>query len=1258
MLPATVVRHDVSRLTEEDIYLFAEGTHTRIYEKLGSHPMTVDGVAGTYFAVWAPETEHVSVVGDFNAWAREAHPLARRGNSGIWEGFVPGIGHGAVYKYCIVSRFRGYVVEKADPFALRQEIPPRTASVVWQATPPASEPGLKKAGTRRRRPTASDKPVSIYEVHLGSFRRVAGEENRPLTYRELAVELPEYVSRMGFTHVEMMPVMEHPFGGSWGYQITGYFAPSSRYGDPEDFLFLVRALQEAGIGVILDWVPSHFPSDEHGLGYFDGTYLYEHADPRKGYHPDWKSLIFNYGRNEVLSFLLSNAHFWLDRYGVDSLRVDAVASMLYLDYSRKHGEWIPNRYGGRENLEAIDFLRRLNESISRAFPDASTIAEESTSWPMVSRPTYVGGLGFQYKWDMGWMNDTLKYMSSDPVFRKYVHNQLTFRMMYAFSESFVLPLSHDEVVHGKGSLIGKMPGDEWQKFANLRLLYAYMWSQPGKKLLFMGGEIAQKREWSHDAGLDWHLLEEGPHHIGIKRFVQAMNHLYCEKPAMHELDTSPEGFQWIDCNDADHSVVVFYRRARSTDTLVLVAFNFTPVPRPRYRVGLPRGGRWKEILSSDATEFGGSGVGGGGDFLAETVKWHERAHSAEISVPPLGAVFFMHEGLAVSERPLGAVCLADERVRFRLWAPSAPSVSLVLLAREGAAARRIALSAEEGGYHQAVVDGVAVGARYHYDLGDGVMRPDPASRLQPEGVFGPSEVVANLSEQTPGFSGRPLAEYVIYEVHIGTFTKEGTFDAAIERLPELRELGITAIEIMPVSAFPGERNWGYDGVYPFAVQASYGGPLGLRRFVDACHAEGLSVVLDVVYNHLGPEGAYVADFAPYFSALHRTHWGTALNFDGPHSDDVRKFFLESALYVVTQLGIDALRLDAVNAIVDLSARPFLAELGEALQRRASELGRPIHLIAESDENDPRLLSPVESGGMGLDGMWNDDFHYALSALVTDERAGYLQDFGSVEKLGKVLVANFAFTGEHSAFRKRRRGRSAAHIEPHRFVVCGQNHDQIGNRPAGDRLSTRIPHAKQKLVAAVLLTSPFLPLLFMGEEYGETAPFPYFTSFHDSMLAEAVRRGRRADLEGKGLSGEPLDPEDAATFHSAVLHWRLREEKGHQGLLTLHRELLRLRRENPALRPSAGREVVTYEDERVLFLRRTEGKHEAFVVYHFGQNPATITLTLPAGVYQRVLDTAEARFDGPGPRMPEQIQSMGTTRVTLSPSEAAIYSRIS
>ncbi len=630
------VSSEVTLLTEDDLYLFNEGSHFRLYEKLGAHPLTVKNHSGTYFAVWAPDAKQVSVVGDFNGWDRASHPLRPQGQSGIWEGFVPGVGKGALYKYHIASRYKGYKANKADPFATYNEIPPKTASVVWDI-----EYTWGDQAWMEKRPghNGLDDPVAIYEVPLGSWKRVPNERNRSLSYRELAEQLAEYVQQMGFTHVEFLPVMEHPFFGSWGYQTTGYFAPTSRYGTPQDFMYLIDCLHQHGIGVILDWVPSHFPSDEHGLGFFDGTHLYEHADPNKGFHPDWKSYIFNYGRSEVQSFLVSNALFWLEKYHADGLRVDAVASMLYLDYSRKEGEWTPNKYGGRENLEAIAFLRKLNEEVYKNYPDVQMIAEESTAWPIVSRPTYLGGLGFGMKWDMGWMHDTLQYMSRDPIYRKYHHNNLTFRMLYAFTENFVLPLSHDEVVYGKGSLLGKMPGDDWQKFANLRLLLGYMYTQPGKKLLFMGAELGQWQEWDHDGSPDWHFLEH-QRHAEVKKWVQALNRLYRNEPALYELDCDPAGFEWIDANDALQSVISFIRKGKSTDDILLLICNFTPMPYFNYRVGVPRGGFWKELLNSDAKEYGGSGQGNPTRVEALKISTHGRPYSLEITLPPLAVACF------------------------------------------------------------------------------------------------------------------------------------------------------------------------------------------------------------------------------------------------------------------------------------------------------------------------------------------------------------------------------------------------------------------------------------------------------------------------------------------------------------------------------------------------------------------------------------------------------------------------------------------
>ncbi|MDR7606958.1 MAG: 1,4-alpha-glucan branching protein GlgB [Armatimonadota bacterium] len=620
-------------ISELDLYLFREGTHTRLYEKLGAHPEE----EATRFAVWAPNAAAVRVMGDFNGWDPDSDPLEPLGDSGIWVGLVRSARPGHRYKYRAVPRGGGPPLDKADPFAFWSEPPPGNASVVWDLAYAWADGAWMAERTRRN---ALDAPLSVYEVHLGSWRR--RDDGRHLTYRELAPRLAEYVREQGFTHVEFLPVMEHPFYGSWGYHVTGYFAPTCRYGTPQEFMELVDTLHQYGVGVFLDWVPSHFATDPHGLARFDGTALYEHPDPRRGWHPDWGSAIFDYGRPEVRSFLLSSAHFWLDRYHADGLRVDAVASMLYLDYSRREGEWLPNEYGGRENLDAIRFLRQLNESVYRDFPGVQTVAEESTAWPMVSRPTSAGGLGFGLKWDMGWMHDTLRYLSRDPVYRKYHHQELTFRMLYAFSENFLLPLSHDEVVHGKRSLLEKMPGDDWQKFANLRLLLGYQYAQPGKKLLFMGGEVGQRREWDHEGSVDWHLLAD-PRHAGIQRWVRDLNRLYRTEPALHELDCEPGGFEWIDPDDRESSVLSFLRRGRGSRPVAVVC-NFTPVPRQDYRVGVPEPGRWEEVLNSDAREYGGSGWGNFGGVQAEPVARHGRPYSLRLVLPPLAVVFLRWEG--------------------------------------------------------------------------------------------------------------------------------------------------------------------------------------------------------------------------------------------------------------------------------------------------------------------------------------------------------------------------------------------------------------------------------------------------------------------------------------------------------------------------------------------------------------------------------------------------------------------------------------
>ena len=639
-----VVRHDVSLFGADDLHLFNEGTHYRLYDKLGARLMQCDGAPGTYFSVWAPNAESVYAIGDFNGWDHQAHPLQQNGQSGIWEGFIPDVGKGAIYKFHIVSRYDGHRVDKADPFARLAETPPKTGSVVWDDDYAWGDADWMR---ERRQRNALDAPMSIYEMHLGSWMRATETDERPLTYRELAPKLTDYLRRAEFTHVEFLPVTEHPFYGSWGYQTTGYFAPTSRYGSPQDFMYLIDQLHQAGIGVILDWVPSHFPSDEHGLAYFDGTHLFEHSDPRQGYHPEWNSYIFNYGRHEVRSFLISSALFWLDNYHIDGLRVDAVASMLYLDYARQEGEWIPNRHGGRENLEAVAFLKQFNTAVYEQFPDVQTIAEESTSWPKVSRPVYDDGLGFGMKWDMGWMHDTLGYMAQDPVHRKYDHNELTFRMTYAYSENFVLPLSHDEVVYGKGSLLRKMPGDDWQKFANLRLLLGYMYAQPGKKLLFMGAELGQWDEWYHETSLDWKLLEE-PRHQGMQRWVEELNRLYRSEPALYEIDTDWSGFEWLDVNNAELSVVSLLRKGKQASDTVLVILNFTPVVRRNYRAGVPTGGMWRELLNSDARQYGGSHQGNLGNVETAPIPSHGHYHSLTLTLPPLSALFFKHSGEATA----------------------------------------------------------------------------------------------------------------------------------------------------------------------------------------------------------------------------------------------------------------------------------------------------------------------------------------------------------------------------------------------------------------------------------------------------------------------------------------------------------------------------------------------------------------------------------------------------------------------------------
>ena len=625
-----------SALGEMDLHLFREGNHFRVYNCLGAHLTAIEGVNGVHFAVWAPNAKAISLIGSFNGWDGRQHNLKRTSESGIWELFVPNIGAGALYKFRVTDQ-AGNQVDKSDPYGFQSEVPPRTASIVCDLT--AFQWSDQAWLEQREKNKSLDKPISVYEVHLGSWRQNEGDGPGWMNYRELAHQLVDYCTEMGFTHLELMPVSEHPFTGSWGYQTVGYFAATSRYGTPEDLMYFIDYCHMHGLGVIIDWVPAHFPKDGHGLAKFDGTHLYEHADPKQGYHPDWDTLIFNYGRSEVRNFLISNAMFWFEKYHIDGIRVDAVASMLYLDYSRKEGEWVPNRFGGRENLEAIEFLKTMNEQVHGAFPGTLTIAEESTAWGGVSRPTYCGGLGFSIKWNMGWMNDTLRYFRNDPIHRKFHHDELTFSLIYAFSENFMLPFSHDEVVHGKGALLDQMPGDLWQKFANLRLLYSYMWTHPGKKLSFMGNEFGQWTEWDCEKSLDWALLNEESHR-GLQKLVSDLNRIYRTERALYEIDFEPSGFDWIDCMSREQSLIAYHRRSRNQDESIVVCCNFTPVVHTQHRLGVPEPGTYREIFNSDSNFYGGTNVGNGLPLTSETISAHGREHSIEISVPPLGVSIF------------------------------------------------------------------------------------------------------------------------------------------------------------------------------------------------------------------------------------------------------------------------------------------------------------------------------------------------------------------------------------------------------------------------------------------------------------------------------------------------------------------------------------------------------------------------------------------------------------------------------------------
>ena len=911
---------------------------------------------------------------------------------------MPDVAPGARYKYEILAADSELTL-KADPYAQEAELPPKTASVVTQSTHEWSAADTDWLRSRRDAEPL-DRPMSIYEVHMGSWRLNTLEDNRSLNYIELADELSAYVTDMGFTHIELLPVMHHPFSGSWGYQVTGYFAPSPRYGSPDDFREFVDRLHSNGLGVILDWVPAHFPRDAFALARFDGTALYEHEDPRRGAHPDWGTLVFNFGRHEVRNFLISNALFWLREYHVErDPAVDAVAAMLYLDYSRREGEWIPNEFGGREDLDAVSFLKELNEVIYGREPGVVSAAEESTAWPGVSRPTYIGGLGFGFKWNMGWMHDTLGYFQQDPIYRRYHHHELTFSLLYAFSENFILPLSHDEVVHGKGSLYTKMAGDRWQKLANLRALYGYMWAHPGKKLLFMGQEFAQQSEWRHERSLDWPLLERPDNVNGVQSLcarpstASTATNRRCGSKRLRQL----RAFWGLEPNDSDRNVIAFARASKDFERVLVFVTNLSPVPRHWLPARLAAcAGRWREAMNTDSSFYGGSGRrqprgcrnrsdpvartaslrGGDAATAGGALRW-SRQSDRYMSLKPL----FHGSGRLPAQRPLG-----DGTVEFRVWASRARKVVIALrLGRRGCSRWMM----PGYGVYETVVD-AADGDEYCYVV-DGRRLPDPCSRSQPKGLRGAAPVLDVTPAERSAMPGS--AELVIYELHVGTFTPEGTFEAAAEHLAELAEIGITAIELMPVAEFLGHHGWGYDGVLHLEhCHFAYGGPGGLAALVAAAHEHGLEVILDVVYNHVGASGVKALDrFGPYFTSLQvrETPWGEAINFDGPDSDPVREWVLQSAESWIRDYNIDGLRLDAIHSIYDSNAEHIVA----AIVRRVHAVRDDAWVIAESGLNDPRVVRVPELGGYGCNAAWADDFHHALRTVLTGEREGYYAEFG-------------------------------------------------------------------------------------------------------------------------------------------------------------------------------------------------------------------------------------------------------------------------
>ena len=1131
-------------LGDIDTYLLGEGRHRDFANVLGAHVTNIDGVRGVRFAVWAPNARRVSVVGSFNQWDGRRHPMRLRQGAGVWELFIPRLAAGDIYKFEILGPDGQVLPLKADPVAQATEKPPATGSIV--AEPASYEWTDTKWFDERARRQSLSAPISIYEVHAMSW--LPNAQDGGFGWDELGDKLIPYVQAMGFTHIELMPIMEHPFGGSWGYQPLAQFAPTARLGAPAGFARFVDRCHAAELGVILDWVPAHFPTDAHGLARFDGTALYEHADPKEGFHRDWNTLIYNHGRNEVRGFLIGSALYWLEQFHVDGIRVDAVASMLYRDYSRPAGEWVPNKFGGRENLEAIEFFHELSRAMTDRASGCVLIAEEFYRVPRCLT-SYIGRwprVRLQVEHGLDARQPTLH--GGDSINRRWHHGKITFGLVYAFSEHFVLPLSHDEVVYGKGSLIQKMTGDRWQKFAALRAYLAFMWTHPGRKLLFMGGEFAQWHEWNHDVGLDWSQLDEHDHK-GVQTAVRDLNQLYRAEGALHARDSEVECFRWIIIDDADQSIFAYLRLGGEGHRPILVVCNFSPVPRYGYRIGVPAAGAWLELLNTDAACYGGGDVGNSGGVQASPVGSNAQPYSVGTDVASTSLIDFRCgvNNEIVQSGPLlhGPTFLGSGRVQFSIWAPDVDRVTLQLLHTEP-----LPLSSIGGGWHQ--VEALAsTGDTYSFLLPDGRKIPDPASRLQADDVHSDSVLVdpTTFSRKEDNWINRPWHEAVVYELHVGL---AGGFKAAQSRLKQLASIGFTAVQLMPIADFPGKRNWGYDGVLPFAPDRAYGTPEELRTFIDVAHAEGLMVFLDVVYNHFGPDGAYLHVYAKsFFDNTVHTPWGAAINFEEPA---VYSFFLQNALMWLNDYGFDGLRFDAVHQISPASVLPRLANDIRANARH------PVHLILENENNAASLL--LGPTAKLFDAQWADDWHHCVHVLLTGENEGYYSDFQSAsEKLATCMSEGFVYQGQASPHQGKPRGEPSAGLPTTAFVTCLQNHDQIGNRALGERLTNLADAESLRAAVALLLLSPNIPMTFMGEETGSQAPFLFFTD-HEAGLADLVREGRRkefahfAAFQDEKQRAQIPDPNAEATF---LMSRDLPDPAASSSWIAFYTQLLELRR---------------------------------------------------------------------------------------------------